>query len=293
MKQDAWKLLAVLDATRRFFAAKQIENPRLQAELLLADVLRVRRLDLYLQFERVLETPEVDAYREHVKKRVQRIPLQYITGETGFRDLVFAVSSAALIPRLETEVLVGVALEYLTPLPAPRVLDLGCGAGAIGVSLAHEHQKARVVATDISAEALHLTRQNAVRNQVDERLACLCGDLFEPLRRLAPQGFDAIVSNPPYVHSHRLAELEPEVREHEPHLALDGGEDGLDYYRRIAVQASGFLTPEGLLFLEVGDASQAEEVDGLLGDSSCFEVLEMRSDLNDIPRVIASRNLGG
>ena len=292
MNQGAWNLLEILEETSRFFASKEIESPRLQAELLLADVLELRRLDLYLQFERVLEKLEVDHYREHVKKRLQRIPLQYITGEAGFRDLVFSVSSAVLIPRPETEILVEVALEHLKDMIAPWVLDLGCGAGVIGVCVAHEHDRARVVTVDISAEALKMTWNNAVKNQVDDRLHCLCGDLFEPFRGRAASRFDAILSNPPYVHSSRIAALEPEVRDHEPHLALDGGEDGLVYYARIAAQAADFLVPEGLLILEVGDASQAEDVDDLLRQSCHFEGVEVRPDLNDIPRVLISRKRG-
>ncbi len=293
MEQRTWSLLEILEETSLFFASKGIENARLQAELLLADVLQVRRLDLYLQFERVLETIEVDAYREYVKKRLQRMPLQYITGEAAFRHLIFAVSSGVLIPRPETEILVAAALDYSTGLEAPRLLDLGCGAGAIAVSLAHEHNTARIVATDIAPQALATTRHNAGHNGVDQRLALVCGDLFEPLRR-QPENrrFAAIVSNPPYVCSARMAYLEPEVRDYEPHLALDGGTDGLVYYRRIAVQAADFLEPAGLLLLEVGD-TQADEVAGLLRDSGCFEVLEIRADLNDVPRVVVSRNLMG
>ena len=292
MNRGAWKLLEILEETSRFFASKEIESPRLQAELLLADVLGLRRLDLYLQFERLLEKPEVDHYREHVKKRLQRLPLQYITGEAGFRDLVFSVSSAVLIPRPETEILVAVALQHLKDLSAPWVMDLGCGAGVIGICVAHEHAGARVVSVDVSAEALKMTWKNAVENQVGDRLHCLCGDLFEFFRGQATRRFDAILSNPPYVHSSRIAALEPEVRDHEPHLALDGGEDGLVYYARIAAQAADFLVPEGFLILEVGDASQAEEVDALLQQSRHFGDVEVHPDLNDIPRVLISRKRG-
>ena len=292
MNRGVWKLLEILEETSRFFASKDIESPRLQAELLLADVLELRRLDLYLQFERVLEEFEVDHYREHVKKRLQRLPLQYITGEAGFRDLVFAVSSAVLIPRPETEILVALALHHLKDMSAPWVMDLGCGAGCIGVCVAHEHARARVASVDISAEALKMTWKNALKNQVGDRLHCLCGDLFEPFGRGAISRFDAILSNPPYVHSSRIAALEPEVREHEPHLALDGGEDGLVYYARIAAQAADFLVPEGVLILEVGDAAQAEDVDALLRQSGYFGDVEVHPDLNDIPRVLISRKRG-
>ncbi|MBT4501043.1 MAG: peptide chain release factor N(5)-glutamine methyltransferase [Gemmatimonadetes bacterium] len=289
MQKRSWKLLDILNETSGFFASREIENPRLQAELLLADVLEVRRLDLYLQFERLLTPEEVDGYREHVKKRVQRVPLQYITGEAGFRELTLVVREEVLIPRPETEILVEIALEFLSSREEPLVLDLGCGSGAIALALASEHATARLVGIDLSAEALAVARENAERSEMTERVEMLCGDLFAPLRERAEQErFDAIVSNPPYVRSGDIAELEAEVREYEPHLALDGGEDGLDCYRRIAREAGEFLEPEGCLFLEVGDG-QAEAVSGLLAAEGCFENIETRSDLNDVPRVVTAR----
>ena len=291
MQQRSWRLLDILGETSSFFSSREIENPRLQAELLLADVLDLRRLDLYLQFERLLTADEVDAYREHVKKRLQRVPLQYITGEAGFRQLMLEVSPGVLIPRPETEVLVEAVLECLDGRTAPRVLDLGCGSGAIALSIAHEHATARLVAADVAPEALETTRRNAERSGVSERVETVCGDLFEPLRRGGvPERFAAIVSNPPYVRREEIEALEPEVREHEPLLALDGGEDGLDFYRRIAAEAGDFLQSEGLLALEVG-ADQAALVSDLLAASGRFEVVEVRPDFNEIPRVVAARLL--
>lgn len=291
MQQKSWKLLDILGETSSFFSSRGLENPRLQAELLLADVLDLRRLDLYLQFERLLTADEVDAYREHVKKRLQRMPVQYITGEAGFRQLTLDVSPEVLIPRPETEVLVGAVLEYLDGRAEPLVLDLGCGSGAIAVSIAHEHATARLVAADVAPRALEATRCNAERSGVGERVETVCGDLFEPLRGGdVPGRFDAIVSNPPYVRRGEIEALEPEVCEHEPLLALDGGEDGLDFYRRIAAEAGDFLQPEGLLALEIG-ADQADPVSDLLVASGRFEIVEARPDLNGIPRVVVARLL--
>ena len=289
MQERRWTLLSILDETRVFFDSKGMDDARRHAELLLADVLGLRRLDLYLQFERVLETTEVDAYRAHVKQRAARVPVQYITGEAGFRDLVFELSREVLIPRPETEVVVEVALEHLAPRAAPMVLDLGCGAGVIAVSLAHERAEARVVATDISAAAVAVTRGNAERSGVSERLVYRCGDLFEPLEHeLVGEGFDAIVSNPPYVSRSDIDGLEPEVRDYEPRLALDGGEDGLDFYRRIAAEAPAHLAPGGVLVLEVGD-EQAASVGDLLRDVDCLGEHEIRLDLNRTPRVVVAR----
>jgi release factor glutamine methyltransferase len=285
MNARTWKLLELLGEASRFFSEKGIANARLQAELLLAGVLKLRRLDLYLQFDRQLDPAEVEAFRECARQRVRRVPVQYITGEAGFRNLVLAVSQEVLIPRPETEILVGVALEYLAPWAAPRVLDLGCGSGAIAISLACEHDTARVVATDVSLGALLLASRNAHRHSATERVAFLCGDLFDPL---APRpAFDAILSNPPYVRRGDLAGLDPEVRDFEPQLALDGGEDGMVFHRRIVEQAASYLAPHGCLLLEAGDG-QAGAVAALFPLAG-LELAEVRPDLRGVPRVVVGR----
>ena len=249
MSGRSWRLLDILENTSRFFASKGLENARLQAELLLAAVLGVKRLDLYLQFERPLHSSEVDRYREYVRQRLQRVPVQYITGVAAFRQLELTVTPAVLIPRPETEVLVDVALELL---PAGgRVLDLCCGSGAVALSLAQEATVAEVVATDVSAAALEVAKANSQRCGLAERVEWHCGDLFAPLHGTEP--FDLVAANPPYVRRGDLAQLAPEVRDYEPHLALDGGEDGLAYYRRIVQAAADFIRPGGYLLLEVGE----------------------------------------
>ena len=292
MKSGGWKLLDLLNRTSSFFMSRGMENARLQAELLLAAVLGVGRLDLYLQFERALDKAEVDAYRDSVRQRLKGVPVQYITGEAGFRHLNFALSRSVFIPRPETEIVVEAVLELVARLDEPRILDLGCGCGAIAVSLAHECRKAHLVAVDISPEAVETTRRNAERNEVSGRLDILCGDLFEALNGMPEsQTFDVIASNPPYVCSGDIAGLLPEVRDHEPRLALDGGSDGLQYFRRIVEQAAGFLRPGGFMVLEVGDG-QAEAVGELLGSSSLFETVETRADLSHTPRVLVGRSAG-
>lgn len=292
MKSRGWKLLDLLNRTSSFFTSRGMENARLQAELLLAAVLGVRRLDLYLQFERALDEAEVDAYRDSVRQRLQGVPVQYITGEAGFRHLSFALTRAVFIPRPETEIVVEAVLELVARLDEPRILDLGCGCGAIAVSLAHECPEAHLVAVDISPEAVETTRRNAERNGVSGRLDILCGDLFEALNGMPEsQTFDVIASNPPYVCSGDIAGLLPEVRDHEPRLALDGGSDGLQYFRRIVEQAADFLRPGGFMVLEVGDG-QAEAVGELLGSSSLFETVETRADLSHTPRVLVGRAAG-
>jgi release factor glutamine methyltransferase len=282
--QRSWKLLDILAETSRFFASRGLENARLQAELLLASVLEVKRLDLYLQFERPLHTSEVDAYREYVRQRLERVPVQYITGLAAFRHLDLVVTPDVLIPRPETEILVDVALECLPE--RGRVLDLCSGSGAIALSLAHESAEAQVVATDISEAALVVAKKNGERCGLDGRVEWLCGDLFAPLGGIGP--FDVVVANPPYVRLGDLADLEPEVRDHEPRLALDGGEDGLDYYRRIARAAADFILPGGYLLLEVGDG-QSAEVEALLAQVGRFAEVQTRPDLNGVLRVVVAR----
>ena len=280
MVQRVWKLLDILEETSRFFAARGLENARLQAELLLAAVLEIKRLDLYLQFERPLHTEEVDAYRDYVRQRVQRVPVQYILGATAFRELELTVTPAVLIPRPETEVLVDVALELLPT--GGRALDLCCGSGAIALSLKRELAEVAVVATDISQAALAVARANGASCELE--IEWLSGDLFA-----AVEGdFDLVVSNPPYVKSGDLDRLEPEVRDHEPRLALDGGADGLDCYRRIAHQASDHIRPGGYLVLEVGDG-QSAEVEKLLAEVGRFAEVETKPDLNEVPRVVVAR----
>ena len=283
MSGRSWRLLDILENTSRFFASKGLENARLQAELLLAAVLGVKRLDLYLQFERPLHRSEVDRYREYVRQRLQRVPVQYITGVAAFRHLELTVTPAVLIPRPETEVLVDVALELLPE--GGRVLDLCCGSGAVALSLAQE-AAAEVVAADVSAAALEVAKANAERCGLAERVEWHCGDLFAPLRDIAP--FDLVAANPPYVRRSDLAQLAPEVRDYEPHLALDGGEDGLAYYRRIAQEAADFIRPGGHLLLEVGDG-QSAAVEDLLARSERLIEVQIRPDLNQIPRVVVAR----
>ena len=283
MSERSWRLLDILENTSRFFASKGLENARLQAELLLAAVLGVKRLDLYLQFERPLHSSEVDRYREYVRQRLRRVPVQYITGVAAFRHLELTVTPAVLIPRPETEVLVDVALELLPE--GCRVLDLCCGSGAVALSLAQE-ATAEVVAADVSATALEVAEANGQRCGLAERVEWHCGDLFAPLRGTEP--FDLVAANPPYVRRDDLAQLPPEVRDYEPHLALDGGEDGLAYYRRIAQEAADFIHPGGYLLLEVGDG-QSAAVEDLLARSARLTEVQIRPDLNQVPRVVVAR----
>ncbi len=238
-------------------AAKGIEDARLDSELLLAHVLGLRRLDLYLQFERPLEPAEVAAYREAVRRRSTREPLQYITGEVGFRELTLAVDPRVLIPRPETEVLVGEVLAWAADrgLTDATALDIGTGSGAIALSLLHEGPFGRVVATDVSAGALEVAASNAARCGVAAGLELRHGSLFEPVG--GGEEFDVIVANPPYVADVEREALMPEVRDHEPAEALFAGPDGLAVIRELVAGAPAHLSAGGLMALEVGERQAA------------------------------------
>ena len=279
---ERWTVLKLLQWTADYFRDKGIESPRLDAELLLSATLEMDRVALYVNFERPLIADELARYREKVRRRADREPIQYILGETEFWSLPFSVNPSVLIPRADTEVLVEEALKRIDG--CSNVLDVGTGSGAIAVALAHDQPELRVTALDCSAEALEVARGNARRNGVLEHVDCLAGDL----NSLPPGPFDMIVSNPPYIPSRNWEQLMPEVRDHEPRLALDGGEDGLEAYRRIAVQALKILSPGGWLLVEVG-IGQAAVVSALFKAAGLSHVAQ-RDDYAGIPRVVMGQN---
>ncbi|GAB6083077.1 peptide chain release factor N(5)-glutamine methyltransferase [Desulfuromonas carbonis] len=280
---ESWTVLKILKWTSGYLAERGIDNGRLDAELLLADLLQLDRVGLYLNFDRPLNAAELTDFRQRVGRRARREPLQYILGRAEFWSLPFRVGPAVLVPRPDTEVLVEEALARATP--AARILDVGTGSGAIAVALAHELPAARVAAVDISKEALLLAAENARVNGVAERVTFTPGDLHA----LADGEFDLVVANPPYIAATDLAGLMPEVRDFEPQLALDGGSDGLDAYRALARQASKLLVPGGWLLVEVG-AGQAPAVQELLAAAGLGELF-CRADYAGIPRVVGGRHI--
>ncbi len=296
-------VLEAIQKSTEFLAKKGVDSPRLQTELLLAHLLKLPRMKLYLNFERVLTPAETDTLREFVKRRGQREPLQHITGSTSFCGLEIAVNRHALVPRPETELLAECGWEFLADMSAkserrlparregsepqehavpeagaPIALDFGTGTGCIAIALAAKCPSAKIVATDISSEALALARENAVGNNVAERIEFVGSDGFAAFqdvgqasclspseKKLLETGgtpvlrFDLIISNPPYIASAEISTLQPEVRDFDPRAALDGGTDGLDFYRKLAAEAKPFLKPDGKIMLEFGDG-QADAV---------------------------------
>lgn len=280
---QSWKLLDLLKESSGFLAGRDLDSPRLEAELLLAAALGVRRIDLYLQFDKVLAANEVETFRGFVRQRLAGRPSQYITGEAAFRLLDLHVDDHVLVPRPETELLVEEALIFLRDAPDGQVLDLGCGSGAIAISIAHERDGVSLVASDLSPAALAVARRNARRHELEGRIRFVCGDLCAPFDPGAP--FVAVLCNPPYIASGDLAGLQPEVRDHEPRLALDGGADGLDVIRRLVDTIGAHLCPGGGLFVEVG-AGQADEVAQLLHVAGFAEPIRIVPDLAGIPRLV-------
>lgn len=244
-----WTPLAVLDWTTKRFTDAGIASPRLEAQLLLAHVLKCSRMQLYTGFDKPLGEAELTGYRELIKRRLGGEPVAYLVGEHEFWGLPFYVDENVLVPRPDTETVIEVARSLRADRAAPcRVLDLCTGSGAIAVSLARELAAATVVATEISEAAAAVARRNAERNQVADRVDVRLGDLWAPV---AGERFDLICSNPPYIATAVIATLSAEVRR-EPVVALDGGANGLLFYDRICSAAREYLEPGGALVVEHG-----------------------------------------
>ena len=289
-----WTVLSLIRWSTEYLQGKGVPDARLDVEYLLADALSLDRLQLYLQFDRPLTPEELARFKLGFVRRSKREPVQYILGSSSFRELTLKIDPRALIPRPETEMLVQHVLDWAANEPeAPtRVLDVGCGSGAIALSLALEGGFQEVVATDLSAEALELTRENlaslSARFEEDDlcKVSIRSGSLLDPL---APdERFDAIVSNPPYVARREADTLEPEVREWEPAMALFGGDDGLDLTLQLVESSAAFLRPGGLLALEVG-AAQTEDVVSALSSKRSYVNIRSVRDLAGRPRFVMAR----
>ena len=279
--QELWTIGRILKWTEQYFKEKGIESPRLDAEVLLSHILGRERIYLYVHFDEPLEPAELARYREAIKQRVQRVPIAYIIGEKEFMGLTFKVTEDTLVPRPDTEILVQAAIERLRARgDAPRFADIGTGSGAICLSVLHFLPKAQADTVDISPAARAIAEENAAALEVADRVTFHTGDLLAPL---AGQCYDAILSNPPYIPDGDIAALAPEVRLKEPHTALAGGKDGLDFYRRLMADAPALLKDGGFLAVEVG-IHQAAPVAALAVPS--FSRTEILKDYAGIERVV-------
>jgi release factor glutamine methyltransferase len=276
----------LLNRSDQFLADRGIESSRLDAEVLMADLLDMERINLYVKYDYPLKSTEIDSYREMIKKRAQRIPVAYITEKKEFMSLEFAVEEGVLIPRPETENLVEAVIEYCRKeeLDNPQIIDVGTGSGAIAVSLAHYLEDAKVVGVDLSAQALKVARQNMEKHELSERMSILKSDLLAEFIKRDIKGIDIIVSNPPYISEKEMEELPPEVK-NEPQTALKAGKDGLDYYRRLIPEAEKILKKGGRLFLEIG-YSQAEAVYNLFGEK--WKDVEVKKDYSENDRIVSA-----
>jgi len=275
------RVLDVLRLATAFLAERGVDNARLDAEVLLADCLGLDRVGVYLHFDRPLGAAERARYRELIRRRGGRVPLQHIRGRQEFFSREFRVDPRVLIPRADTETVVEELLSVAPRQARPRILDVGSGSGAIAVTVALELAAAEVFAGDVSPDAVVVGQENARRHGVEERIDFRCGDLFAPF---AGERFDLVVCNPPYVPSGEIGGLAPEVRDHEPRQALDGGADGLDFYRRLSASVAGALSEGGSCVLEIG-AGQREPVERLFAAAGFVESV-VRRDLAGIERVL-------
>lgn len=290
MNAEAWNVRAALAWTTEYLGRYRVPDARCDAEVLLAAALGCARSALVVRREEPLAPATLAAYRQMVLRRARREPVAYILGNAEFMGMMFFVNEHTLVPRPETELLVEEALRLLPPLTSagPVVADLGTGSGCIAVSIAAGNRGARVYAVDISRQALAMAGRNAAENGVGGAVMLCLGDLFEPLERdgLA-NAFDLIVSNPPYVLTGDLDGLEPELFR-EPRLALDGGPDGLSFYRRIAAGARRFLKPGGHVALELND--RAADETAALFTAAGFTVVKTAQDYARLDRILIVKN---
>lgn len=291
--QKPWTVRSVLQWTTDFFARHELASARLDAEVLLAHVLEQDRLALYLHYEDTVSETALQAYRGLIRRRVNREPIAYIRGSREFYSISFAVDPSVLIPRPETEHLVEYVLQHVPNRPVVmdpeglKILEIGTGCGNLCVALAKHLSRARIVSMDISSSALSVARRNTAGHpDCSERIRFFQGDLFEGLHP-ARAKFDLIVSNPPYVPTESWDELAPEVRGHEPRIALDGGLRGTEILQRILRDAPGHLLTDGFLVLEIGE-DQADNLLGTAQDTGQYRDARVLEDYAGKPRVLVA-----
>lgn len=266
--------------------SKELEEisptPRLDVETLLQKVLGVDRLYILLNLERVLSEDEEQLFNKFINERLNNRPIAYIVGNREFMGLDFFVKEGVLIPRPDTEVLVEEVIKLAKKKDAKNILDIGTGSGAITVSLAKYLENVKVTSVDISDIALEIGKRNAISNEVDDRINFVKSDLFTNIDKETK--FDIIVSNPPYIKREVIDTLDKQVKDYEPYNALEGGVDGLDFYRAITKQAKNYLKKGGILAYEVGH-DQSEDVSKLMEIDGYTNIYTLK-DLQQIDRVV-------
>lgn len=281
-------MLTVLESIRlstEYLEKKGVESPRINAELLLADILNCKRLDLYLSYDRPLSADEVTKYRTYLKRRGDFEPYQYITGKVEFYGLQFEVNPSVLIPRPETEILVEEIISLFKDSGELKILDIGTGSGNIAIALASNLKNASITATDISKNCLETAERNSFSNQTDKQIKFIINDILKD--DLNGGEFDIVVSNPPYISEKDFNDLRPELKVYEPKQALTDNSDGLIYYRIISAKAKKLLKNKGKLFFEIGDG-QSEKVSTILTDNN-YSDIKIVNDYLHINRVISGK----
>lgn len=286
--EETWTVGRLLTWTKQHFQSRQVDEPLLSAELLLAKVLGCRRIDLYARYAEEPTPDQRTAFRDLLRAAAEHQPIAYLIGEREFYSLAFEVTPEVMIPRPETELLVERALAWCAEHQAERydLLDLGTGSGCVAVTIAKREPAARVIASDISQAALGIAARNVTRHGVADRVQCVLADTLSLPAEVVPDGgFDVIVSNPPYIGEHERDSLPENVRRYEPHQALFGGGDGLEAFRRMAGQVGDYLRPRGTLILEVGCA-QADAVEEILTAGGQLRAAGRFKDLRGIERAL-------
>ena len=287
-EDETWTIGRLLTWTTDFLRRKGSESPRLDAEVMLAHVLDWQRVELYTHYEDVIGERARTSFRDLIRRRVEGAPVAYLVGRKEFYSLALQVSPAVLIPRPESEFVVVEFLAAAKGLDQPRAVDVGTGSGCLAIACAAHHPSVQFVAIDLSPDALAVARKNAERHGVADRIDFRQGDLLAPVVGDPP--FDVILSNPPYIPTDVIPTLEPGVRDYEPHLALDGGPDGLAIVTRLIEQSIPLLKPGGQLILEIGTA-QEQPVRTLIEAHPEYRLAPTIFDLRKHPRVIrATRN---
>jgi release factor glutamine methyltransferase len=285
---DVWTVGRLLTWTTDFLKSKGADSPRLDAEVLLAHARSCQRIELYTAFEEEPTEAVRTAFRELVGRRAKGTPVAYLVGRREFFSLNFEVTPDVLIPRPETETLVVRAIDLAKSLAGDKlhIADVGTGSGIIAVTMAKRAKNCRVTAIDISPAALEVARRNAEKHGVAERIEFVESDLLAAAS--SETKFDMVLSNPPYVATNEMATLAADVRDYEPHLALDGGVNGTQAIERLVPQAAERLQPGGWLLVEVG-VSNSALVENIVKANAAFELNETLSDLGNIPRVVQAR----
>lgn len=288
--KSCWTIIDLINWTTAYFTSHNIDSSRTTAEIFLASVLKVRRIDLYLQYDRPLISEELDAFKGLIKRRIQREPSAYILGEKEFWSMDFKVTRDVLIPRPETECLVEAALDCMVDengQKQKRILDLGTGSGAVILALASQKPGHFYFASDISPKALAVASENTEHHGLRERVTYFSGDWFYPLKHHTPF-FDIIVSNPPYIRSDDIGKLQPEIYQYEPIIALEGEKDGLGSIRHIIQGGHQYLRRDGYLLLEI-DHLRKNDVQKIIERSGKYEGVVFSKDYGGYDRVVKMR----